>query len=364
MEIVMKITAKIKKHLRGQHDQSTHNPHIHAVSKPSDKLQAAAGETLADQLGKVARAQSAKKKLQELISTLGNSGVQHDMPFGDEGAVAVLDFWNPLTGNKYSLEIDPTDPKDVDESMKVIAQTLSAEGFDIGVKHLTGQHDQQSHDPTKGQRNFHGRNVTDKLPSGYKGQVKITTYYSGMNNFVTSNTAVTILQSKDLNKYFSNVTEDAYYTIEPAEEKQMGKITVNVKLKGGPGSGHHGHSGRPGKVGGSQPGKGGSDKKKPKKLTHTFPGFVEPGSKVGGYTFDPPRQAETITGKATSQLGRLEPDAQGYGGAIVVRIFHERKRGKKVHVEWSRNKKAGWWTNNAKFHNLEDAWKFVETKVG
>lgn len=33
--------------------------------------------------------------------------------------------------------------------------------------------------------------------------------------------------------------------------------TVKVILKGGPGSGHHGHVGRPGKRGGSLPGKGG-----------------------------------------------------------------------------------------------------------
>lgn len=30
-----------------------------------------------------------------------------------------------------------------------------------------------------------------------------------------------------------------------------------IKIKGGPGSGHHGHAGRPGKRGGSLPGKGG-----------------------------------------------------------------------------------------------------------
>ena len=35
---------------------------------------------------------------------------------------------------------------------------------------------------------------------------------------------------------------------------------VIVRLKGGPGSGHHGHAGRPGKHGGSLPGKGGGGK--------------------------------------------------------------------------------------------------------
>ena len=35
----------------------------------------------------------------------------------------------------------------------------------------------------------------------------------------------------------------------------MAKITI--RLKGGPGSGHYGHTGRPGKVGGSSPGKSG-----------------------------------------------------------------------------------------------------------
>ena len=35
-------------------------------------------------------------------------------------------------------------------------------------------------------------------------------------------------------------------------------MKLTIRLKGGPGSGHHGHAGRPGKVGGSLPGKGGS----------------------------------------------------------------------------------------------------------
>lgn len=33
-------------------------------------------------------------------------------------------------------------------------------------------------------------------------------------------------------------------------------VAITVRIKGGPGSGHHGHRGRPGKVGGSLPGKG------------------------------------------------------------------------------------------------------------
>ncbi len=33
-------------------------------------------------------------------------------------------------------------------------------------------------------------------------------------------------------------------------------MKLKIRLKGGPGSGHHGHSGRPGKVGGSSTGKG------------------------------------------------------------------------------------------------------------
>lgn len=35
-------------------------------------------------------------------------------------------------------------------------------------------------------------------------------------------------------------------------------MKLRVRIKGGPGSGHHGHRGRPGKVGGSLPGKGGT----------------------------------------------------------------------------------------------------------
>ena len=34
-------------------------------------------------------------------------------------------------------------------------------------------------------------------------------------------------------------------------------MKLTLRLKGGPGSGHHGHSGRPGKRGGSLPGAGG-----------------------------------------------------------------------------------------------------------
>lgn len=35
-------------------------------------------------------------------------------------------------------------------------------------------------------------------------------------------------------------------------------MRLTVRLKGGPGSGHRGHSGRPGKRGGSSPGRGGA----------------------------------------------------------------------------------------------------------
>jgi len=44
--------------------------------------------------------------------------------------------------------------------------------------------------------------------------------------------------------------------------------------KGGPGSGHHGHAGRPGKVGGSVPGKGGSVSGAGEGLSYTAPAAV------------------------------------------------------------------------------------------
>jgi hypothetical protein len=40
---------------------------------------------------------------------------------------------------------------------------------------------------------------------------------------------------------------------------------LRIALKGGPGSGHHGHAGRPGKRGGSSPGKGGGMSKAERK---------------------------------------------------------------------------------------------------
>lgn len=39
---------------------------------------------------------------------------------------------------------------------------------------------------------------------------------------------------------------------------KIARLPLSLRLKGGPGSGHHGHAGRPGKRGGSAPSKGGS----------------------------------------------------------------------------------------------------------
>ena len=83
---------------------------------------------------------------------------------------------------------------------------------------------------------------------------------------------------------------------------------VIVEVKGGKGSGHFGHSGRPGKVGGSSPGTGGASAT-PRNSTEqglseivtayaamhkrgamTYPGFVV----KHGQFFDPPKKGEAL----------------------------------------------------------------------
>lgn len=67
------------------------------------------------------------------------------------------------------------------------------------------------------------------------------------------------------------------------------KLKFRVEEKGGPGSGHRGHSGRPGKRGGSAPGSG--------------------GGSSGSYTFNSPRLGKVTVPKsdveAAKKLGRV-----------------------------------------------------------
>lgn len=50
--------------------------------------------------------------------------------------------------------------------------------------------------------------------------------------------------------------DDPDFTILPPKEKEPKRAKATIRLKGGPGSGHHGHAGRKGKRGGSEPGVG------------------------------------------------------------------------------------------------------------
>ena len=68
--------------------------------------------------------------------------------------------------------------------------------------------------------------ISNKLPKDYKGSVKITTHYSGMNNFVTSNSDSIILHSRDLDEFFKNSLArdpDAYRSVEPYTEQDKAK---------------------------------------------------------------------------------------------------------------------------------------------
>jgi len=61
--------------------------------------------------------------------------------------------------------------------------------------------------------------ISNKLPKDYKGSVKITTHYSGMNNFVTSNSGTIIIPHTSVNEFFTNSLKkhpnDAYWVAEP-----------------------------------------------------------------------------------------------------------------------------------------------------
>lgn len=61
----------------------------------------------------------------------------------------------------------------------------------------------------------------------------------------------------------------------------MAKTSISIRYKGGPGSGHHGHAGRPGKLGGSVAGAGGGAVFSDGKISRVPEGWQKGESAIG-----------------------------------------------------------------------------------